>query len=382
MDKFIPQKQINPAYANLFNIWREDVLRIQVGEEVYFGSLEPCAPQSLLWGTLHFLWNEQAVDFGLDVNFDLQWLDPQLADVHYNDCDEELQKCLMQSFGETLAKNLTALKNGTWTFQCAESNLQIDTFAVIRFKNQAGQNIFSLFLNPGQIELFFKMYFKPSNKLPIKKLGVPFKIERGYVGLTLNELKALRLGDILLAANREDAQASVLRFSTPNFSFLAQLQNNTFTITQLLMDKTDNLDSEIVSEEEQEDSNEVDSSEESYDEIPEGVMADDSPEEEDSDYDDVNDEEVGEHQEEVAENVEKQDPATVNINKFPVKVTFDAGSKIISIDDLKQLKVGYTFDLDHSVDDDIKIYANGQWIGNGEWVKLNEHLGVRITQLN
>ena len=54
----------------------------------------------------------------------------------------------------------------------------------------------------------------------------------------------------------------------------------------------------------------------------------------------------------------------------------------LSFEQLQQLHEGYTFELEQKPDEQVQILANGHCIGQGEWVQINDRLGVRVTHLS
>lgn len=99
-------------------------------------------------------------------------------------------------------------------------------------------------------------------------------------------------------------------------------------------------------------------------------------------------EEDSEEIEETPQSLEEEtsEPVSVTgqdaLQTMPVTITFMAGEQTLSLEQVKQLHEGYAFELDKKPSDTLQILANGRCIGEGEWVQINEHLGVRITQLN
>ena len=66
---------------------------------------------------------------------------------------------------------------------------------------------------------------------------------------------------------------------------------------------------------------------------------------------------------------------------LPITLQFELGRKQIRLGELRGIASGYTFDLGRSIDDPVDIYANGSLIGCGEFVRISESLGIRITRL-
>jgi len=113
--------------------------------------------------------------------------------------------------------------------------------------------------------------------------------------------------------------------------------------------------------------------------LPAGIIPEETPSEP---------EEISEKIEETPQPPEGEisEPVSVTgqdaLQTMPVTITFMAGEQTLSLEQVKQLHEGYAFELDKTPSDTLQILANGRCIGEGEWVQINEHLGVRITQLN
>lgn len=69
-----------------------------------------------------------------------------------------------------------------------------------------------------------------------------------------------------------------------------------------------------------------------------------------------------------------------SLENFDLDLVFQVGQARISIKELKSLKPGYTFDLAQPVSEAVSIVANGQVIGRGELLQIENHLGVRVIE--
>lgn len=170
----------------------------------------------------------------------------------------------------------------------------------------------------------------------------PFRLEQGRLSLNFDEYKSLRCGDILLNRN------PYLRFHYGNINFYAEKNGNIITVKGEFMEEKDDLPAGIIPDE-------IDPHE--------GQIAED----------------------EAIDNSSSDEASTSNksisVEQLPIVITFDTGKQILTLDQLKQLHEGYTFELDKKTDDLVNVLANGQCIGQGEWVQIDDHLGVRITHL-
>ncbi|NRB25644.1 MAG: type III secretion system cytoplasmic ring protein SctQ [Shewanella sp.] len=70
-----------------------------------------------------------------------------------------------------------------------------------------------------------------------------------------------------------------------------------------------------------------------------------------------------------------------DIQSLPINISFEIGEQTVTVAELSQLQENFVFELDNTADQAVKLKANGRVLATGELVKINEHLGVRITQL-
>ncbi|MBB5037732.1 type III secretion system cytoplasmic ring protein SctQ [Prosthecobacter dejongeii] len=76
------------------------------------------------------------------------------------------------------------------------------------------------------------------------------------------------------------------------------------------------------------------------------------------------------------------DVATASsINDLNVELTFVVGQTTLTVGELRNLAVGFTFELPTLTGQGISICANGKDIGRGEIIEVGGHLGVRVTEL-
>jgi type III secretion system YscQ/HrcQ family protein len=69
-------------------------------------------------------------------------------------------------------------------------------------------------------------------------------------------------------------------------------------------------------------------------------------------------------------------------NELPVTLSFEAGSVSIPFDQLACVRPGFVFELAQPLDASlIRVLANGVEVGAGELVRIDDQLGVRLTQL-
>lgn len=181
-----------------------------------------------------------------------------------------------------------------------------------------------------------------SSELKFRQLKFPFRQINGQARLSWEELRSLRTGDVILS----QTSPTVIKFYWQKILFWGELIGTTFCIKGLFMEENNNdLPVGIISEDE------VDISDETINDRP------------------ISDEQLS-------------GTSAFPIDQLPVTISFDVGQKQLTFDQLQQLHEGYTFELDKKVDASVSVLANGQCIGQGEWVQVNDKLGVRITHLH
>lgn len=70
-----------------------------------------------------------------------------------------------------------------------------------------------------------------------------------------------------------------------------------------------------------------------------------------------------------------------NIDAVGLTLNFELGQRWITLAELKQIGPGYVFDLDLSPDEPVDLVVNESRIGRGEIVSIGERLGVRVVRL-
>jgi type III secretion protein Q len=75
------------------------------------------------------------------------------------------------------------------------------------------------------------------------------------------------------------------------------------------------------------------------------------------------------------------DGLDADLGQVPVRVTFDLGEQVISLEELATIAPGYVFDLGGRPQDAVVVRANGQRVGEGELVEIEGRLGVAITRI-
>lgn len=70
-----------------------------------------------------------------------------------------------------------------------------------------------------------------------------------------------------------------------------------------------------------------------------------------------------------------------NLSQVPVQLTFDLGSKAVSFNEIRQLKPGSIMELSTQLPEIVQIRSQNKLIGTGELVEVSGRIGVRITSL-
>ena len=348
MEAFKPNSNLLPLYAHLSRKWCSALLfsHLEKEHELSLGREQ----EANCIACLTYNFQETEVQFFVLSNDLCAFLDSQLENIDYNDLPRELKTILL----ETLQTNIVTIFS-QWNLVLTPKSIELwdeermCSNLIQCIIKREHTPIYSLYINAEKLSLnALDPLFK--NLVPANQgrgLVFPFIIERAQTQLLLQEAKTLNLGDVLLV---KDAK-TYYKFRWKNFAFQANCEKQTITVESLIMDENNDLPAGIIPEEPSLESEEISS------EIEET-----SPEEEISE----------------SVSISGQDALQV----MPINITFIAGEQTLSLEQVQQLHEGYTFELDKTPSDTLKILANGRCIGEGEWVQINEHLGVRISQLN
>ena len=72
----------------------------------------------------------------------------------------------------------------------------------------------------------------------------------------------------------------------------------------------------------------------------------------------------------------------LSANELPVMLSFEAGNVSIPFEQLASVRPGFVFELAQQLDASlIRVFANGVEVGAGELVRIDDQLGVRLTQI-
>jgi type III secretion protein Q len=79
-------------------------------------------------------------------------------------------------------------------------------------------------------------------------------------------------------------------------------------------------------------------------------------------------------------NVEGAEAAPAGVGSIPVRIEFAIGELTLPFGELERIEPGYVFELGRAIDGtSVDVRANGQRIGRGQIVAIGDTLGVRIT---
>ena len=70
------------------------------------------------------------------------------------------------------------------------------------------------------------------------------------------------------------------------------------------------------------------------------------------------------------------------VGHVPVQLTAVVGSVALSIEQLFALKKGEVLTMAESLDAPITLHLNGKAVARGELVAVEDHFGIRITELS
>lgn len=345
---FKPNCNLLPLYAYLSREWCNPLPFSHLGIEHSFTLGHE--QQANCFACLTYTFREVDIQFFIPNTGLCFFLDSNLEAIDINDFSEELKPILIS----TLQANLVSIF-AQWQLTLTPKSVDLwpeerpCTNLVQGIISRENTPIYSIYINANDL---------PSNVLePLFKtttfanqgegLTFPFTLERAQTQLLLRDVQELNLGDVLLV---RDSQ-TYYKFRWKNFAFQADCQDQIITVKSLIMMDENN-------------------------DLPAGII----PEEVSSQA------EVEEEPNQVEENVDEASDGAVSgkdiLQTMPVNITFVAGEQTLSLDQVRQLHEGYTFELGKTPSDTLQILANGRCIGEGEWVQINEYLGVRITQLN
>lgn len=84
---------------------------------------------------------------------------------------------------------------------------------------------------------------------------------------------------------------------------------------------------------------------------------------------------------ETEEHGETKAQAADHIDEVPIELVFELGRKSMPLGELRALQPGQAIDLEKSMVKPVSIKANNRLIGQGELVRLDDHIGVKIIDI-
>ncbi len=69
------------------------------------------------------------------------------------------------------------------------------------------------------------------------------------------------------------------------------------------------------------------------------------------------------------------------LDEVPIRLSFDLGTKTITLSELQALQPGSVFSIDRPAHEYLTIRANGAVIGSGQLVEIDGHLGVSVARI-
>ena len=347
MEPFKPKQRVSQFYAKISQQWFSSIpFRFQDNDFNFNLNFDVQFTSGI---ELIYVWRDEEVCLYLPQEKFCEFLDPGLKGLILPDVVEDWQAIFLKVSQEVIAEifsqfgeTLTA-KSVRWV-----EGVNTDMLNLYISKDQT--SFYSIFAAESKGNLHFLSYFFkkhcPENPFDWGQLKFPFIIESGKTYLSFDELKSLRLGDVILVHDDDKK----LRFRWENLFFEGNIEGRTISVKTMIMEEENDL--------------------------PVGIIPEENGPSKEGEEENLEDQGEGEKIKDETSIVSE-----ISVDQLPINITFDAGRKTFTIEQLKQLHEGYTFELDNKVDDKVKILANGQCIGEGEWVQIDEHLGVRVTHL-
>ena len=292
---------------------------------------------------INFSWNTEEVQLLISTNHLCEFIDPELQGLTFEDLSDELRTLLIQVLGEML-KDIFAQFHQTLVFKNGTLFNNEKPIACLNISDESRRiieiGVIDNKANDAFMEAIAQLISPEQNVFTT--LEICFKQEVGGARLSLEELRTLRLGDVLLNQWQKD----VIRFSYKNFAFLGKKENNNISVIKGLMDEKEDLPVGIIPDEAEPETT-TETAEEPTSEVPVSADA----------------------------------PSTMSLENLPVNIVFQVGQQTLTLEQLQQLQEGYVFELEPQADEAIRVVANGQIIGQGRWVQVEDHTGVQITHL-
>ncbi len=72
----------------------------------------------------------------------------------------------------------------------------------------------------------------------------------------------------------------------------------------------------------------------------------------------------------------------ISLNEIPLNLHFDLGNQSLSLEEIKKIGIGYTFEIEKNLQELVTLRIANKTIGYGELVTIGDRTGVRVTQIN
>jgi type III secretion system YscQ/HrcQ family protein len=376
MEKWIPATRLSAQIVRSLNVIRGQ----KRSPHLHFNGWEA----SIRWPSNHTnytpeivcrgRWNRHEIMLFLEKLPDLSIFDEALRGTSWEQLDEELRPLFFEVFLRTALEPLTTVLPGT---------ISLDSLSLIRSSSDPDSGTYPLFFcaTVSSVEslrghwvlseeawgdLARQYSSEPSplsiDEPPWDQIPVPFRWQIGCTRCDVRLLATLAQNDILLMDNDSWFKGGHFFLIHRRFCFAAFLEGSYVRLERFMEqgEGDEGLPVGIVPTEGEEG---TDTIPETVPEGIEGMEVDPStvvPETESS------------------APVEQKLP----VERLPVEVTFDLGSKTFPLAEVNHLAPGFTFELDRSLESPVDIRVNGTKIASGELVAIDDRLGVRILSFH
>lgn len=192
---------------------------------------------------LDFTWRTEDIQMLVATSNLCEFVDPELQGLVFEDLSEELQSILIQVLGETL-KDIFAQFQQVLTFKSGSVFKNNNPVACLNISDETHSiTTIGITSNKGNDALWDAIIrtISPEQKCSIP-LNFCFTREVGGVQLSLEELKSVKEGDVLLNQWQKD----VVRFTYGHFAFLGKKENNNIAVIKGFMDEKEDLPVGII----------------------------------------------------------------------------------------------------------------------------------------
>lgn len=206
------------------------------------------------------------------------------------------------------------------------------------------------------------------------RLNTELSFRGGVMWLTLGELRSLKTGDILLADDDVAKGEGIAATLGETWLLNADFNEAGLMLTRPLRPATKK-DQDLwmmVDEKNREDDNEP-----LYDPLEDGQEGQRAPTRQQRPPQPAQ----GKPAPEARASVEPASQDAAGFDEVPIKLVFELGRQEISLGALQALGPGHVFQLDRPIGDAVEVFAGGRRIGQGEIVRIDEQVGVRMTRL-